>query len=200
MTLRSPVQEGGRPTVLIVDDDPAVLRALARLVTRLPVEVVTAQDGKDAIVKLRAQHVDVLISDIDMPKLDGLFLMRVARHESPGTWRILVTGVATMDRTIEAINHGEVVRFFTKPLDPARFLEEMSAIVARVEEQRRAGVHELSSARRQALYAWLAERFPGAECVEREPDGAVRVDPERARAALVSSGAAARALLPTPRE
>jgi hypothetical protein len=106
-----------------------------------------------------------------------------------------MTGAATMDRTLEAINHGEVVRFFTKPIDPKAFVDEMTALIARVEEQRRGGLHALHAERRRALYAWLAERYPGADQVEREADGTVRVDLERARAALAEGGAAARALV-----
>jgi DNA-binding NtrC family response regulator len=196
VTMRSATDDEARlTTVLIADDDPAVLRALGRMLSRLPVEVITATDGQEALERLRERRVDILVSDIDMPKLDGLFLMRAARRESPATWRILVTGAATMARTIEAINHGEVVRFFTKPIDPAKLVEEMTLLIARVEQQRRTGVHELQSTRRQALYGWVAERFPGAEQVEREGDGTVTVDLERVQAALAACGPAARALV-----
>jgi DNA-binding NtrC family response regulator len=188
-------REPGPVTVLLADDEPALLRALRRNLADLAVELFTAADGGQALAVMRERHIDVLVADIDMPVLDGLELVRAARRESPATWRILMTGSATMDRTIAAINDGEVVRFFTKPLDPASFHEQMAALIGRVERQRREGVHEVRRARRESLYRWLAERFPGAEAVERETSGEVHLDRSAVAAALSRAGPAARKLI-----
>jgi DNA-binding NtrC family response regulator len=182
-------------TILLADDEPQLLRALRRTLADLPAELLTAPNGGEALERLRERRIDVLVADIDMPVLDGLGLVRAARRESPATWRILMTGAATMDRTIAAINDGEVVRFFTKPFDPREFHDEMAAIVARAERQRREGVHEARRAQREALLAWLGERFPGADRVEREEDGSVRVDLDDVRAALADAGPVARKLV-----
>ena len=185
----------GPVAVLIADDEVAIVRALRRTLATLPVELFTASDGGEALAVLRERRIDLLVADIDMPVMDGLELVRAARRESPTTWRVLMTGAATMDRTLAAINDGEVVRFFTKPLDPPSFHKEMAALVARVERQRREGVDEIQRARREALYGWLAERFPGAEVVERDARGVVRVDLGSVRVALAHAGKGARALV-----
>lgn len=185
----------GPVTVLLADDEPALVRALKRNLADLPMQLFTAADGGEALAILRERHIDVLVADIDMPVLDGLELVRAARRDSPATYRILMTGGATMDRTLAAINDGEVVRFFTKPLDPASFHEQMAALIARVDRQRRDGVHETRRARREALYRWLAERFPGAEAIDRGDSGEVHLDLAAVRTALASAGPAARKLL-----
>jgi DNA-binding NtrC family response regulator len=193
--MSGPVSRPDPVTVLLVDDEAPILRALKRTLGDLPAELITAGDGAQALAVLRTRRVDVMVADIDMPQLDGLELVRAARRESPLTYRILMTGAATMDRTIRAINDGEVVRFFTKPLDPAAFHEEMKTLVERVLRQRREGGQETRKARREALYGWLAERFPGAERVERAPDGGVELDLGRVRQALTGAGTAARRLV-----
>ncbi|MEJ7733839.1 MAG: response regulator [Polyangiaceae bacterium] len=182
-------------TVLLVDDEAPILRALKRTLGDLPAELITAGDGAQALAVLRTRRVDVMVADIDMPQLDGLELVRAARRESPLTYRILMTGAATMDRTIRAINDGEVVRFFTKPLEPAAFHEEMKTLVERVLRQRREGGQETRKARREALYGWLAERFAGAERIERAPDGGIELDLGRVRQALAGAGVAARRVI-----
>lgn len=193
--MSGPVSRQDPVTVLLVDDEPNILRALKRTLGDLQAELITAGDGAQALAVLRTRRIDVLVADIDMPQLDGLELVRAVRRESAQTYRILMTGAATMDRTIRAINDGEVLRFFTKPLEPAAFHEEMKALVERVIRQRRDGGQETRKARRDALYGWLAERFPGAERVERAADGAVEIDVAQLREAMAGAGTAAKRLV-----
>ncbi len=71
-----------------------------------------------------------------MPGMSGLELVKIVRREFPATLRMLLTGAGTMDRAIEAINEGEVHRFFTKPFDFELFLATMKRLAERIEKLR----------------------------------------------------------------
>ena len=73
------------PTVLLVDDSPVTLRVHADLLRRAGFEVLGARDGADALDKLRAATVDVIVSDVDMAPMDGLALLRAVRDEPATT-------------------------------------------------------------------------------------------------------------------
>ena len=111
MTAHAPA----RPRVLFVDDEPAVLDALA-VNLRRSFEVVTATSGAAGLEYLRAQSdFAVVVSDMRMPKMDGATFLALALDASPDTTRILLTGQADLEAAIKVVNHGQVFRFLTKP-------------------------------------------------------------------------------------
>lgn len=107
------------PIVMLVDDEPAVLSALGRLLRGLPCEVVSARNGAHA-VQLLAEHrprIELVVSDMRMPEMDGLQLLTRVASEYPAIRRILLTGYADLDTTISAINDGHIHYFLEKPWD-----------------------------------------------------------------------------------
>src|SRR5438552_10334436 len=84
-------------SVLFVDDEPAMLRAIERTLREAPFEVLTAGSGAVALSILATRMVDVLVSDIDMPEMNGIELVRRVRRKHPATLRMLLTGAATTD-------------------------------------------------------------------------------------------------------
>lgn len=176
--------------VLVVDDEPAVLRLVRRSLDGTPFEVILTQRADEALDVLRTRPVDILVSDIDMPGMNGLELVRLARRDHPDVVRMLITGNATMELTITAINEGEVLRFFTKPFDIHRFRDAIVSVAGRLERLRRDGRLAAHASRRQLLLEWLDRRFPGLTTVARSPSGEVAVDVDRLlRDALASSPA-----------
>jgi serine phosphatase RsbU (regulator of sigma subunit)/anti-anti-sigma regulatory factor len=113
--LGTPARSGG--VVLVVDDDPT-LRFLLReaLVGHGATEVLVAEDGRAAQELLRSKHVDVVITDLVMPELDGLDLIRWAREELPGPVWIINSGYDSFEFAAEAVNLG-VFAFLPKPKD-----------------------------------------------------------------------------------
>lgn len=105
------------PTVLLVDDDPNVLHALARVLRHQPYRLQTARSGEEAIAALKAHQIDVVVSDEEMVGLSGNDLLAWIAEYCPDTVRIMLTGRATTHTAVRAINEGEVYRFFTKPCD-----------------------------------------------------------------------------------
>ena len=101
--------------VLVVDDEPDVLRSVYHQL-RIDYEVVTCQRAAEALDHLKAvTDVAVILSDQRMPGMTGIELLQQARFIRPETTRLLFTAYADIHAVIDAINHGHVFRYITKP-------------------------------------------------------------------------------------
>jgi DNA-binding NtrC family response regulator len=107
-------QAGAKPRVLFVDDEPRVLTTM-RMLFRGHYEVYFAEGGAQALELLRAQPVDVIVSDQRMPGMTGIELLRAARELNPHAMRILLTGYSDLNAIIGSVNDGEIFRFVNKP-------------------------------------------------------------------------------------
>ena len=164
-------------SVLLVDDDPALLRAVARALRDPELEVLTAGSAPEALEVLRRRPIDVLVSDIDMPGVSGLELIAIVRREFPATVRMLLTGAATSDRAIEAINEGEVARFLVKPFERDLFRAVLLGVRERIERGRDEALERTRRAQQDALFGWVESNFPGTTTVRRSAIGELVVDP-----------------------
>lgn len=104
-------------TVVIVDDEPHVLHALGRLLRGENYTLSTTTHPTEVVDVVRRAPVSLLISDYEMPELNGIELLKTVKAISPETIRMVLTGKADMKATVQAINEGEVFRFITKPWD-----------------------------------------------------------------------------------
>lgn len=102
-------------TLLCVDDEPNIVSSLRRLFRGSGYRVLTAHGGDEALALLQVEPVDVIISDMRMPGMDGAQLLEQVRARWPGTTRLLLTGYADVQSTVAAINRGEVYRYIAKP-------------------------------------------------------------------------------------
>jgi DNA-binding NtrC family response regulator len=102
--------------VLIVDDEPTVRRGLSRLLRAAGYEVEAIGDGDSAVRRLAAGGFDVVVSDISMPGLDGIALLRSLREKELDLPVILVTGQPSKDTAIKATELG-AVRYLLKPFE-----------------------------------------------------------------------------------
>src|SRR5262245_12426446 len=105
--------------VLVVDDEEASRKGLAGLLSGWGYEVEEATDGEAALDKARATPPAVVITDLVMPKLDGLGLLRALQDEMPFATVILLSGQGSIDVAVAAMKEG-AYDFLTKPLDVAR--------------------------------------------------------------------------------
>jgi len=110
-----------RPRILIVDDEQAVRDLVAKTLTMADYDVDTAADGPSAIDRLRNTVYDLLITDLKMPGMDGLSVIREARQKSAEMPIVIITGYSTEASAIEAINLG-VCGYLTKPFRLPRVL------------------------------------------------------------------------------
>jgi DNA-binding NtrC family response regulator len=118
-------------TLLLVDDEEVILKALKRVIRDDGYRVLTALEGEEALRLVSSEMVDVVLSDIDMPGMSGLDLMVRLRRNHPRVVRLLLTGRATVAMAVEAINEGEVYRFMTKPWDIDELREVLRQAAAR---------------------------------------------------------------------
>jgi YesN/AraC family two-component response regulator len=164
-------------SVLVVDDEPVVARVLRRALSGPDLEVIAANCADEALDVLRARPVDVLMSDIDMPGLSGLDLVARVRSEFPCTLRMLLSGSATLERALEAINDGEVTRFFAKPFEGSRMRENLLGLRGRIERARTDRETRVREHRANALRDRIEARFPGTATIGRDDAGRMIVDP-----------------------
>jgi response regulator RpfG family c-di-GMP phosphodiesterase len=102
-------------SILLVDDEPAVLSSLKRLLRVLKCKIITTVSPIEALELLKNEPVDIVISDMRMPEMGGeCFLEKVAALY-PETERIVISGYSDAQATIDAINRGKVSRFMLKP-------------------------------------------------------------------------------------
>lgn len=148
-------------TLLLVDDEVNIINSLKRALHGEKYSIVTAADATEALELLRNTPVDLVISDIGMPGINGLDFLKIVKETYPDTARIILTGQSDTPTVLKAINEGEVYRYFTKPwaneeirisirqtLKHFEFLRAAHRMMCRMKEQDR-------------LIQDLEERYPG---------------------------------------
>ena len=118
--------------VLVADDQPAMRRFMSRVLRSQGYDVITATDGADALALFASEHVDMVVSDINMPELDGLDLLAGVRRIAPDTPVLLLTGRPSVETAVAAIQKG-ATSYLPKPFEAvelkrevARSLEQMA--------------------------------------------------------------------------
>ncbi|HSV69375.1 MAG TPA: HD domain-containing phosphohydrolase [Methylibium sp.] len=109
-------------TLLCVDDEPNIVASLRRLFHGSGYRVLTAHGGEQALALMQAETVDLVISDMRMPGMDGAQLLEQVRARWPNATRLLLTGYADVQSTVAAINRGEVYRYIAKPWNDEELL------------------------------------------------------------------------------
>lgn len=112
--------------ILLVDDDISSVTALTNLLEHEHTLRI-ASNGLDALQTFQIAHFDVVITDIRMPKMNGIDLLKAIRQHSTTAHVIILTGYPSSDNIKDAETFG-VSGFFTKPLDVERFMETLSYI------------------------------------------------------------------------
>jgi EAL domain-containing protein (putative c-di-GMP-specific phosphodiesterase class I) len=127
--------------LLVVDDDVLLGRALARQLARSGYDVVVRNEGQAALEALREGGFELVISDIEMPALDGIELLRAVRDFDRDLPVVLITGAPAIDTATKAVEHG-AFRYLTKPFE----FEQLLSTV-----QRASQLYRLARMKREAL-------------------------------------------------
>ncbi len=106
-----------KPTILIVDDDPAILQVFSKIFQRKGYSVTVAEKGQHAIEKLSDSHFDVALVDLVLPDMEGTELFPLIKHSSPKTVRIMLTGKTYLEGSMPGADV-----FVGKPVDPEKLL------------------------------------------------------------------------------
>ncbi|MBW2059477.1 MAG: response regulator [Deltaproteobacteria bacterium] len=159
--------------VLFVDDEPHVTEGLKRALRREPYEILSAKSAHHAMEILARQPVDVVVSDEKMPGMSGSQFLTIVSQRYPDTVRIILTGHASLETAIRAINEGKIYRFLTKPcneVDLAVTIRQALQLKDLMAKSRRV----LEKARYQsAVLRELEEKHPGIARVKRTSSDAI---------------------------
>ncbi len=102
-------------TILCVDDEKNILSSLRRLLRPDGYNVLLAGGGAEGLEILKEHHVDLIISDMRMPEMNGAEFLEQVYKEYPDTMRILLTGYSEISSTVDAINKGNIYKYISKP-------------------------------------------------------------------------------------
>jgi len=144
--------------LLIVDDETDSREALAELASRWGYDVQTAADGTEALRRAIEWHPDVILTDLVMPNMDGLWLLRALRAELPDCPVVLLTGRGTVQTAVQAIKEG-AYDFIEKPLEISRLRVVLDRALEKKETMREV----------QLLRRRLAALAPGTDMIGSGP-------------------------------
>jgi DNA-binding NtrC family response regulator len=165
-----------RHAILIVDDEKSVLHAIQRTLRKEPYTLLTAESAAEGLKMLEARDISLVVSDYNMPAMNGLEFLRTIRAQHPHTLTIMLTGQAELSIAVQAINEAGVYKFIQKPwnnedlrITLLRALESMD-----LASERDRLLQKVKS--RDAILQDLEKKFPGISKVERDEEGYLHLD------------------------
>ena len=120
------------PTVLIVDDDPKLLKMLQRTLVYENLDVLTASNGLEALPVVSSHSPDLIIVDWMMPKMDGLAFIEKLRENNNQTMILMLTARDAIENRVEGLESG-ADDYLVKPFAPAELVARVHAMLRRVE-------------------------------------------------------------------
>jgi DNA-binding NtrC family response regulator len=162
--------------ILVVDDEENVRNAIRRALRREGYELFLASDASEGLALMKDTAIDLVISDHLMPNMTGLEFLKKVGDRRPDCVRIMLTGYADIHTAIDAINHGHIYRFLTKPWDDT----ELKVLLHTAFEQLelvRTNRRLLAKVRRQYdLLKSLEQQYPEIAKLVRDAEGAIVID------------------------
>ncbi len=163
-------------SILLVDDSSSILKALTRVFRGEGHKIYMATSATDALEILGHNEVDLIISDEMMPGTSGTELLQNVRNMYPNMIRIMLTGISSIEVAKDAINKGEVHRFFNKPWEDFELLVSVRHLLEKkaVEDENRR-LKKLVEAQTNELNR-LESEHPGITHVQLDKTGAIVMD------------------------
>lgn len=162
--------------VLFVDDDREILELFRHMLRRESYAVEVARTSTSAFDVLASRRVSVVVADEGMPGMSGTELLARIQLEYPEVIRVMVTGQASVEVAMRAINEGNVFRFLTKPVCTAELIATLRDAVATSQVKNDPGAPDPDAQRRRSEIAQLESEWQGLTHVERDASGAIVVD------------------------
>jgi DNA-binding NtrC family response regulator len=131
----SPQAVAAPAKVLIVDDDPVCLTAY-KIILSEHFAVETASSGAEALARLAETSFAVVISDMDMPEMNGICLLSKVSEVAPATARFMLTGHGNLKTAMDAVNVSQVSGFFSKNTNPDSLINAVAKAIERYQSER----------------------------------------------------------------
>jgi response regulator RpfG family c-di-GMP phosphodiesterase len=178
-------------TLLFVDDESNILSSLKRLFRPFGYRIFTAESGAQGLEIMGREAVDLVVSDMRMPEMNGAQFLEKVNEHWPETVRILLTGYADIGSTIDAINKGHIYRYISKPWeDNDIVLAIRHALRQKQLEQENRGLEELTrrqNAELKELNAHLEEKVKARTEELRQTMGFLEVAHEKLKQGFITS-------------
>ena len=171
--------------IQLVDDEPQILRALQRVLRPHDWELHCFSDAQAALEDLNENRYAAILSDYQMPHLDGITYLQFAKQCQPQALRLLLTAHGDQQSMMRAINHAEIYRFLPKPWEDFEVENAMTSAVDlyQLRQERQCLLDQLKHQqnqleRQRAELRQLEAQHPGITRVIRDADGAILLDPD----------------------
>lgn len=148
--------------VLVVDDEQSLRDVLSIMLKRAGYAVTSAMDGEEAIELLHREIFDLVITDLRMPKIDGMEVLKAVRSVSPETVVLIITAFATADSAVEAMKQG-AYDYLTKPFQ----VDEVQLIIRNALEKRRLTTENMLLKREMASQSSFAQLVGQSEAMQK---------------------------------
>ncbi len=165
-----------RHAILLVDDEKNVLSALERSLRKEPYTLLTAGGAQEGLTLLSAREVSVVVSDYNMPGMNGLAFLKQVKVEYPHILGIMLTGQAELDIAVQAINEAGVYKFIQKPWNDADLKITLRRTLEWLDlaSERDRLLQKVRS--RETILSELEKQHPGITRVDRDADGCLLFD------------------------
>src|SRR5262245_23901935 len=161
--------------ILVVDDEANARTALAELLRDEGYQVETAADGFKALPKLEEFAPDLLLTDLKMPGMDGIDLLRRARERDPECAAVVMTAYGAVDTAVAAMRQG-ASDYLTKPIN----VDELSVVLDRALERRRLRAEAGQLRRRLSERHRISNLVGSSAAMQRVFETVLQVAPSRA--------------------
>jgi two-component system probable response regulator PhcQ len=162
--------------ILLVDDSPQILKSLERMLKNRGYNIFTADSAQNALEILQNNEIDMVITDESMPGLSGTDLLGVLKTAHPDIIRIMLTGANDIGVLKNAINKGEIYRFFTKPWDDFELsIAVRQGLQQRLLEKENAHLKKIASHQEKILNE-LEKDYPGIGEKKLAEDGSIIIE------------------------
>ncbi len=148
--------------ILVVDDEQSMRDVLSIMLKRAGYTVTTASDGDEAIAHLGKEIFDLVITDLKMPKVGGLEVLKAVKASSPDTVVLVITAFASAESAVEAMKHG-AYDYLTKPFQ----VDEVQLIIRNALERRRLSTENMLLKREMASQSSFAQIIGQSEAMQK---------------------------------
>lgn len=148
--------------ILVVDDEQSLREVLSIMLKRAGYAVTSVSDGEAAIEQLQKEIFDLVITDLRMPKVDGMEVLRAVKSASPETVVLIITAFATADSAVEAMKQG-AYDYLTKPFQ----VDEVQLIIRNALEKRRLTTENILLKREMASQSSFAQLVGQSEAMQK---------------------------------